>query len=543
MIDIFITSVSLLIKWNILISLAAASLVAFGYYNRRARVLDFTAMQTIHRLALLTALLAPPLATLASFVFTPKNLFAPSVQIAASPSIGSSGGLTNNLPRLSIATFPSSATANSETLWLGIAAALILAVTFVYATYRLIKLWRDHKKLIKLASGGFIIRKLGRVRLIVSNAITTPFAARLQGQAAVFLPQSVLSNWSQFKIVVRHELQHHRQGDLLWNFLVETIRVLCGWNPLVRYWLANIEENDEFACDEALLGRKHFGSLAYATCLFEVAKAVQSTRGKTIKLTGTAGMAVSPHFLKRRIEMTFANKQRSSQLVKLAVGLAVIVSTTFAAWAGEGIIRDRRIDRNQAMRLASRAQSQTGIPIVINGRVLYWLNEIVGNPRARFWMRNTLKRMKTHEPMIAAKLTAANVTQDLLAVPAVESGYQNTETVTAAGLWQFVPQTARNYGLRVDDELDERLSPELETIAAIAYLTRLAKIFEGDWHLALLSYNVGERRVQEIVKEAGHRDVFRFADEGRLKKGENENYVPKLLAALIILKNPELVRD
>ncbi len=552
MIDIIIAAATLLLKLNVLLIVASIIPLGLTFINRKTKRVDFKSLQIIHRSAIVVACLGPFIAFTMSSVFAPKNIFKPAIQIAPSTQITADNRLLSKVPTITVSPNANKSVAANQTIAILSLGSLLLILTLCFAVYRVSRVVRDRRKLVALRQGGITTRKIGRVELLVHPEIDIPFAARLKNQALVFLPQHLLQNWSQLQLVVRHELQHHRQGDLVWNSLLEIVRIYCGWNPLVLYWINRIEENDELACDESLLGRRSFDSLAYATCLFEVAKTIHQqharfssahNHGATFKLAGTAGMAVSPHFLKRRIEMTFQHRKYISRLSMIAIAFAITVTTALAAWAGEGLVSDRRIGFAQAQQLAKRAQNDTGIPIVINKRVLHWLNLATGTPRARFYIRNTLKRMRNYDSMIEGKLKAANLTLDLFAVPAVESGYQNTEGMTSAGIWQFIPSTARTYGLRVDDQMDERLDTAKLTDAAVAYFTNLVRIFDGDWHLALLSYNAGESRVRDIVKEAGHRDVFRMADEGRLTKTENQDYVPKVLATLIILRNPDLVKD
>jgi soluble lytic murein transglycosylase-like protein len=357
----------------------------------------------------------------------------------------------------------------------------------------------------------------------------------------VFIPEALLADWTSMKMALHHELQHIRSGDLSWAWLPEVARAVAGWNPFVRYWMDRIEEQDELACDEALLGRRGFDHRAYATCLYEVARAATQTE-RIARPSGTVGMAVAPNFLKRRIEMSLQEMRPTSNWSGRILVAALTTVTAFSAWAGKGLISDRRITERAAQEYAKKAQASSEIPIVVNEQVLHWLNQTTATSRKRFWMRNALKRMRTFEPMIRAKLAAAQLPAELMAVPLIETGYQNTETTTAAGIWSFVPQTARNFGLEVSDERDERMDPVKETEAAVRYYLSLQKRF-SDWNLSLLSYNAGESQVEKWVLTSGIRDVYRLADEGVITNQENKNYVPKLMAALIIMKNPDLVRD
>ncbi len=119
---------------------------------------------------------------------------------------------------------------------------------------------------------------------------------------------------------------------------------------------------------------------------------------------------------------------------------------------------------------------------------------------------------------------------NFIGVVKVESGFNSyaLSPKNARGLWQFIPETARRFGLRVDGRVDERVDTEKSTRAAARYLKELYGTF-GDWRLALAGYNAGEGRVQSAMAAAGTSDFTRLA---RLLPRETRNYVPAVLAAL-----------
>jgi membrane-bound lytic murein transglycosylase D len=122
----------------------------------------------------------------------------------------------------------------------------------------------------------------------------------------------------------------------------------------------------------------------------------------------------------------------------------------------------------------------------------------------------------------------------------IESGFSTgaTSYVSAAGLWQFMSYTGRDYGLRIDWWVDERRDPEASTRAALRYLSDLQRMFAGDWWLSWASYNGGQGRVMRATRAAGSTDFWTLA-RGSYLHSETDNYVPKLIAAAIIGKHPE----
>jgi len=109
----------------------------------------------------------------------------------------------------------------------------------------------------------------------------------------------------------------------------------------------------------------------------------------------------------------------------------------------------------------------------------------------------------------------------------------------AKGVWQFMAGTAAENGLRRDWYIDERSDPEKATVAAAKYLRTLSDMFGGDWHLALASYNGGPGRLQRAIKLGGGvEDFWRLAAKKNLLPRETREYVPMILAAIVIARNP-----
>jgi membrane-bound lytic murein transglycosylase D len=106
----------------------------------------------------------------------------------------------------------------------------------------------------------------------------------------------------------------------------------------------------------------------------------------------------------------------------------------------------------------------------------------------------------------------------------------------ARGLWQFMPGTARRYGLRVDAERDDRLDLELSTRAAARYLRDLHQRF-GDWPLALAAYNAGAVQVERAVRRGGAPDFWRLSAQGLLPP-ETRAYVPAVFRAMPLAELP-----
>jgi peptidoglycan lytic transglycosylase D len=146
-----------------------------------------------------------------------------------------------------------------------------------------------------------------------------------------------------------------------------------------------------------------------------------------------------------------------------------------------------------------------------------------------------LKRSARYFPYIEERLRAAGLPGDLKYVAVAESALRPRaySWAHASGIWQFIPDTARRYGLRVTRAWDERRDPERSTAAATAYLKDLYAQFR-DWPLALAAYNAGERRVAEALKRQGVSEYYQL-----VLPIETERYVFRVLAAKLILEAPD----
>lgn len=165
----------------------------------------------------------------------------------------------------------------------------------------------------------------------------------------------------------------------------------------------------------------------------------------------------------------------------------------------------------------------------------------------RFWngrendLAEALRRVQSLRPLVEPILREEGVPPELSAVTLIESAGQRSAISRrdARGLWQFVPATARRYGLEVNESVDERLSIEKSTRAAAQYLRDLHLRF-GDWPLALAAYNAGETAVQQAVGRSGSND-FGELSRRKLLPAETRAYVPAILAALNLLRGESTI--
>jgi membrane-bound lytic murein transglycosylase D len=187
---------------------------------------------------------------------------------------------------------------------------------------------------------------------------------------------------------------------------------------------------------------------------------------------------------------------------------------------------------------ADLAATEHDVPIPQNSRVLSYVELFQG--RLRDYIQESLTRGTKYLPMIQSVFRAEGLPLDLAYIPIIESGFKTNalSKASAKGPWQFMKATAIEQGLKHDWYIDERSDPEKATLAAAKYLKTLHKMFDGDWHLVLAAYNGGMGRVQRAMNRSGIDDFWRLSQSSRYLPRETREYVPLILAAIIVAKNP-----
>lgn len=177
-------------------------------------------------------------------------------------------------------------------------------------------------------------------------------------------------------------------------------------------------------------------------------------------------------------------------------------------------------------------------PVVENQQVRYFIDYYTGPGRSIF--ARWLERSTRYHPMMQKIFAEYGLPQDLVYLAMVESGY-NPKAYSwahASGPWQFIRGTGRIFGLHDDWWRDERRDFEKSTRAAARYLKELQETFPGNWYLSVASYNCGAGAVARAISRGGSRDFWELS-QGKFLPEETRNYVPKLLAVLLIAKQPE----
>lgn len=189
----------------------------------------------------------------------------------------------------------------------------------------------------------------------------------------------------------------------------------------------------------------------------------------------------------------------------------------------------------KAQAIAELKTTQSDLPLVINDPVAGFISYF--SSKGRVTLMRSLERAGRYQTMIAAVLAEEKVPQDLIYQAVAESGFQPqaVNRSGAGGMWQFMPFGV--YGLNRNAWFDERFDPEKSTHAYARYM-KLLYAQLGDWYLAMAAYDWGPGNVQKAVERTGYADFWELYHRNALPQ-ETKNYVPIIIAAAIMAKNPQ----
>lgn len=284
-------------------------------------------------------------------------------------------------------------------------------------------------RLVQVTRRSLVLHSIGKVRVALTDVTDIPFSVRLFSLSWVMLPYSLIENKNDFKLALKHEIQHHRQGDTLWSVFVEVL--LCGFfpNTALYLWKRDIIELQEFSCDEALIGQKGISSRDYGSCLIRVAETALKSRQMYVGTTCMAAISKNPNyhksFLKRRIEMfTSQDRPRMYRSVGLVIGIVMAALTMALAYGAEQSLRVTDQDKmnpgivkvdpviqaiaDQALADAVKKQNaKGGIAIVadpMTGKILAVANIDPTKGKKKFWaLSQTLEPASMIKPIVAAQ--------------------------------------------------------------------------------------------------------------------------------------------
>ncbi|HEY6659520.1 MAG TPA: transglycosylase SLT domain-containing protein, partial [Pyrinomonadaceae bacterium] len=193
--------------------------------------------------------------------------------------------------------------------------------------------------------------------------------------------------------------------------------------------------------------------------------------------------------------------------------------------------------RGEDLLALEQAQKNVNFTFTLNPLIQQYINYYQG-PRGRATMENGLRRSGQFMKLARRIFAEQGVPLDVTWLGQVESAWKPKAVswAAASGLWQFIPSTGRMYDLRQNAYIDERNSFEQATRASARHLKDLAKRYNGNWELAMAAYNTGAGNIDRAISRAGTANfwmIYPYIAQ------ETRNYVPNILAVILIAKNPE----
>ncbi len=324
---------------------------------------------------------------------------------------------------------PSSLTSESSTV---LTMSTIKYYQLFYMVLGLLILLRAYPVLVSLGRLRAMLteavpyRVCGKLVIKVSRRCHIPFSVYMFNKAYIVLPVSLLSSSMNMKIAIAHEGQHHRNGDCLWAYFIETLRIIFTGNPGITRWYRVLSELQELACDEVLVSQTKISAHDYGHCLFEVVQAVsQSSLSSNREIACTVGMALSKQsedctFIIRRISMLSTYPPNASKpLLGIALAGFSILAPICVAYSAvgslaspkEGPIDTRHLDprmqsiaEKEITTAVKRYQAKSGAIAIADpttGNIIAFA-EATNNKNENSWKSRIFSPGSTIKPFIAA---------------------------------------------------------------------------------------------------------------------------------------------
>ncbi|MCW8450350.1 M56 family metallopeptidase [Legionella quinlivanii] len=242
---------------------------------------------------------------------------------------------------------------------------LFLLLFSLFISIRTYWVYADWTRLRSLLSEAIPYRSAGRLRVKVSDQCHIPFSVNLFGKAYIVLPVSLLSTPKYAKIAIAHEGQHHRNGDCVWAYIVEVLRIIFFANPGMAQWQRILSDLQECACDEKVVNRRNILALDYGRCLFHVVQNLSCNSMQSIPAFAcTVGMALSKEnkdsaFIIRRISMLnqYSGNRPRKMLSGTAIAVFSILLPLCVAYSATGTLSAAQIKEMDLSALDQRIQT------------------------------------------------------------------------------------------------------------------------------------------------------------------------------------------
>ena len=392
-------------------------------------------------------------------------------------------------------------------------------------------------QLIYLVRSAAYSRKFGRVQLLYVEKAISPLSFWLPGRFVIIIPTWLLDNYKLYTIAIKHEFTHHRLGHSYFIWGINVLQSVFSINPAYSYIRNIVTDHMEYHCDQHT--SLSLGLRAYAKGLVKVVDKLQC-EGPSIALS----MSNNKNQIKRRITMLKNLQHGKTSGRYFSAKLGPLVGALFIACAAicqTSAANNLAVSKYETIIERINTKSpQSEIKLELNKVVLKYLGNYNNTPQGFDFVMRSKSYLAGQEQFLVKALVSKQLPPELIAIPFIESSFrdvqQRSHNNLSLGLWQLTAETARQYGLTVNDTVDERYDVAKSTIAATKYFQHLLSIpkFNHDWRLVVLSYNAGEGKVIEAMQRLGTNDPWAL-DVG------DKDYLAQFMAALIMLKSPALM--
>lgn len=296
---------------------------------------------------------------------------------------------------------------------------------------RFIKNYLVIRKTLKTS---ILFKKRSRIRIVLATDVLVPFSVRLINSFWIVLPLNLLSHELDLKLALKHELQHHRQGDTTWAMAMELLSCFFFFNPAIYLWKNIIVEFQEYSCDEALTGQKDVSSHDYGSCLLRVAETALNHRQMYVGTTSMAAIIRDSNYFKkfllRRIEMITEEKTSKRTWMSVCLSLTLGLTTIAMAVGAEKLARAnvggvnsgtlivdpeiQKIADDVLIRALSKTKSTAGFVIVSDpqtGKILAVANVDLKKKRLGKWaLHELMETASISKPLVVAQALEEKVT-------------------------------------------------------------------------------------------------------------------------------------
>lgn len=309
----------------------------------------------------------------------------------------------------------------------------LMSFWIVGLVFFLLRFLRSYFFLSKKLVNATPLRQNLKIKIVASSEVFVPFSVRMLSSFWIVVPETTLTHKQDLRLAIKHEMQHHRQGDTWWALAMEFVGCFLYFNPAIYLWKNIIIELQEYACDEALAGQEDVSSHEYGSCLLRVAEAALNNRQR---YAGTASMAAIVRdsnyfkkFLLRRIEMIMEEKTTKRTWLAYTLGFTLTLASMAVAIATEKLVRfenginpgkvsvDKDVQKiaDDALKRAMyRTKSTAGFIIVAEpstGKVLAVANvDLKGNRKGHWALNELIEAASIIKPIVAGEAIEQKLT-------------------------------------------------------------------------------------------------------------------------------------